>query len=184
MKSLFPMRRRGLRDITRCAIFFSTLVGVLTATARGAPATHFIVSNDFCGFISFCPPHPPLPLSVRAGDPFGVYIAAVSENGGDRFYTGTVTFSSSDPTATLPPAYTFVPGDEGAKGFTVILRTVGEQTITVADISGALAPGTLVMTVTGTASPAAEVPTLTPRMLVLLALLLGSVGLWLSRPVE
>jgi adhesin/invasin len=49
---------------------------------------------------------------------------------------GTVHFSSSDGTATLPKNYTFTAADAGVHTFTsaFILKKRGTQTITVADI--------------------------------------------------
>jgi probable HAF family extracellular repeat protein len=56
-------------------------------------------------------------------------------------YTGTVLFSRSDGTATLPRNYTFTAADAGVHTFTgVILRKKGKQTITVIDaLNSALA---------------------------------------------
>ena len=53
-------------------------------------------------------------------------------------YTGTVSFSSTDSNATLPNDYTFTTGtgdtfDNGEHTFSVPLKTIGEQTITVTD---------------------------------------------------
>ena len=45
-------------------------------------------------------------------------------------YTGTVHFTSSDGTATLPADYAFVAGDSGVHTFSVTLKTAGSQTIT------------------------------------------------------
>lgn len=46
-------------------------------------------------------------------------------------FDGTIVFSSTDPIATLPSSYTFIPGDNGTKTFTngVTLKTVGSQTV-------------------------------------------------------
>ncbi|NQT32082.1 MAG: hypothetical protein HQ594_00230, partial [Candidatus Omnitrophica bacterium] len=54
-------------------------------------------------------------------------------------YTGTITFTSTDPQATLPPPYTFVAGDNGTATFTsgVKLVSTGQQTVTVTDPTGA-----------------------------------------------
>jgi hypothetical protein len=45
-------------------------------------------------------------------------------------FTGTVTLTSSDPSATLPAAYTFLPADAGAHVFSVTLNTAGTQSLT------------------------------------------------------
>jgi hypothetical protein len=45
----------------------------------------------------------------------------------------TVTFSSSDPSSTPPPAYTFQSGDLGVHSFEIAFSTVGSMTLTVAD---------------------------------------------------
>jgi hypothetical protein len=78
------------------------------------------------------------PSIVTSGTPFGITVRAE-----DRFgniaccYTGTVSFSSSDPDAFLPPAYHFSATDLGSKSFGgVILRAAGTQTISVADDVG------------------------------------------------
>jgi len=65
---------------------------------------------------------------------FDIAVAALdSGNARDMNFAGRAEFSSSDPLATLPSAYTFVPADNGGKGFFVKLRTPGVQTITVSD---------------------------------------------------
>jgi hypothetical protein len=64
----------------------------------------------------------PFSITVTAVDPFGktVYV-----------YTGTVTFTSSDPGATLPAAYTYTLSDEGVHQFdNVMFANPGTQTIT------------------------------------------------------
>jgi hypothetical protein len=48
-------------------------------------------------------------------------------------YTGTVTFTSSDPKSGLPTNYTFVAGDAGTHTFTATLKTAGSQSITATD---------------------------------------------------
>jgi WD40 repeat protein len=51
-------------------------------------------------------------------------------------YRGTVTFSSTDPQAVLPDAYTFTADDAGSHTFTITLHTAGPQTITAQDTFG------------------------------------------------
>jgi probable HAF family extracellular repeat protein len=48
-------------------------------------------------------------------------------------YTGTVYFTSSDPQASLPSAYTFTMADAGVHTFSATLKTAGTQSITVTD---------------------------------------------------
>lgn len=65
-----------------------------------------------------------------------VYVTA-KDAGGNTItdYTGTIVFTSTDGAATLPANYTFVPSDNGIHGFInkVILRTLGEQSVTATD---------------------------------------------------
>jgi len=87
------------------------------------------------------------PPTATAGDPFSVTVTAQ-----DAFdntitdYAGTVTFASSDGSATLPADYTFVGGDNGTHTFTdgVTLVTTGTQSVDVSD--------TVETTVTGSAN--------------------------------
>ena len=65
-------------------------------------------------------------FTVTARDAFG--------NVADGF-TGTVTFASSDPAATLPADFTFAAGDRGTRNFTVLLSTAGDATVTVSSAS-------------------------------------------------
>ena len=67
-------------------------------------------------------------------------------------YTGTVHFSTTDSGlgVSLPPDYTFVPGDNGVHVFTsaLALVTLGSQTVTVTDTSTSSITGNAVLTVT------------------------------------
>ena len=58
----------------------------------------------------------PVMLEVRALDNFGNI---------HRSYTGTVTFTSTDPAAVLPEPYTFTEADEGVKFFPVTFNSLG-----------------------------------------------------------
>ena len=156
-----------------------SLLGV-TQAALGAAAVRLVLSNDFC-LIQPCGPHSPPPRDVVAGALFGIYVVALDGEGSrDNNYAGTVHFSSTDPLATLPSDYTFLPEDQGDRAFTAILRTPGDQTITVIDLGGNLISGTLVMTVNGPA-PAESVPTMSGWARILLLMALASVGVWLAR---
>jgi hypothetical protein len=170
---------RTAREMKRLASMAGLLVLPLAASA--APAVRLGISSSFC-FIQNCPGvQPPAPTSVASGSQFGVYVAALdASNVHATSYTGTVTFSSSDPLATLPASYTFVPADGGVKAFSAVLRTLGEQTITVSDSGNNLIPGTLTMTVTGAQVPEA-IPILSFEARVLLAVVLGAAGVLLIR---
>jgi hypothetical protein len=69
-----------------------------------------------------------LSTTVRAVDQWG-------NNAPD--YAGTVTLTSTDPTATLPAPYAYVTKDVGQHTFTgIVLRTPGLQTVTATDSNG------------------------------------------------
>ncbi len=91
--------------------------------------------------------------SSTAGTPFQVTVKA-SDIFGNTFagYTGTVHFTSSDSQAGLPADYTFTAADNGVHTFTVILKTAGNQTVTVTDPLG---PSFLTSNATVTINPAA-----------------------------
>jgi hypothetical protein len=78
------------------------------------------------------------PTIVTSGTPFSINVRAEDVYGNVACcYIGTVGFSSSDSEAFLPQPYQFSSSDLGAKNFGgVILRTVGTQTISVADNAG------------------------------------------------
>jgi hypothetical protein len=89
----------------------------------GAPVDHLVVNAP-----TIATSGTPFSITVRAEDVYGNVACC---------YTGTVSFSSSDPEAFLPPPYTFTTGDLGAHTFgRVVLRTLGAQTITVSDNLG------------------------------------------------
>jgi len=48
-------------------------------------------------------------------------------------YTGTVTFTSTDPQATLPANYTFTISNAGSQTFSFTLKTAGPQCVTATD---------------------------------------------------
>ena len=52
-------------------------------------------------------------------------------------YAGTVTLTSSDPTATLPAPYAYAAKDVSQHTFTgIVLHTPGTQTVTATDSNG------------------------------------------------
>ncbi len=86
-----------------------------------------------------------LPQNMGAGD---AATATLTAYGSDfnvaTGYTGTVHFTSTDGSATLPLDYTFTPGDNGTHTFPAgfILRTAGSQIVTVTDNANPTITGT------------------------------------------
>jgi hypothetical protein len=58
-------------------------------------------------------------------------------------YKGTLTFSSSDPSAVLPANYKFTPTDAGQHSFNATFNSVGTQSLTATDTLNAALTGTL-----------------------------------------
>ena len=158
-------------------------LAALPLSAFAAPAIRLIVSNNSC-IAEPCPGVPPPPTTIAAGTPFRIYVAALDgKNSTDPTFTGTVTFSSTDALATLPADFSFTPANEGSTrgGLITVLRTPGNQTITVRDVSGQLLPGSFVMTVTDPVSADVPVPTASGWAKLLLASTLAASGVWLAR---
>jgi microsomal dipeptidase-like Zn-dependent dipeptidase len=80
------------------------------------------------------------PASVNPGSAFTFTVTAQNSSGVTvPGYTGTVQFSSSDVSSSLPANYTFVPAsDNGVHTFTATLNTGGSQTITAMDTANSL----------------------------------------------
>ncbi len=73
--------------------------------------------------------------SPRAAGTAGTMTVTARDANGNTAtaYAGTVHFTSSDTTATLPADYTFTAGDAGMHSFAVTLNTAGTQSVTVND---------------------------------------------------
>jgi len=81
----------------------------------------------------------PASSSQTAGGAFNVTVTATDANDNTvTSYTGTVHFTSTSASATLPADYSFVAGDNGSHVFPVTLKSSGSRTVTAADgaISG------------------------------------------------
>jgi hypothetical protein len=105
-------------------------------TVQPAAAAQFLVSA---------------PSSVSRGAKFSVTVTVEDAYGNVvTGYTGTVHFSSSDSTATLPADYTFTAADAGVHKFLnqVILRKKGKQTLTITDTLNSGLTATVTITVT------------------------------------
>ncbi len=76
------------------------------------------------------------PTITTAGEPQTVTVTALNPNGTvDTGYTGTVTLSSSDPHAVLPPSFTLT---NGVATVLVTLDTAGSQSISATDSADSL----------------------------------------------
>jgi hypothetical protein len=83
------------------------------------------------------------PISGIVGKPFDITVTALDSNGSIAAgYKGRVHFTSSDSQAILPSDYTFAGNDNGMHTFSTVLKTVGDQSIGVADISNSLVKDT------------------------------------------
>jgi hypothetical protein len=94
------------------------------------------------------------PSSTTAGSPFSITVTSQNADGTTNTgYRGTVHFTSTDGSPTLPPDYTFTATDNGVHTFTngVTLRTVGSQTVTATDSVNQVA-GSASVTVNPTAA--------------------------------
>ena len=94
-----------------------TAVGI---TVNPAAASKFLISA---------------PASVQSGAAFSLTITVQDAYGNVvTGYTGTIRFSSTDSSATLPASYTFTAADKGVHTFSgIVLRKRGTQKITLTD---------------------------------------------------
>jgi len=105
----------------------------------GAPATQFSVSG---------------PATSGAGLPFTFVVTALdSTSGVATNYSGTVHFTSSDPSAVLPSNSTLM---NGTGTFSATLTTAGFQSITATDTASATLNGSLSVTAVAGAFPVAS----------------------------
>ena len=106
----------GTQTITATDADDGTIVGHATVTV--APAAFAVTA----------------PATATSGESISVSVSALDANDDvGSGYRGTITFASSDGKAILPHDYTFVAKDKGARVFTVTLKSVGSETITVTD---------------------------------------------------
>jgi len=104
-------------------------------TVNAGPATHFAVST--AGNVATARAH--TGILISASDAYSNFAGS---------YSGTVHFTSSDPNAILPPD-TALPA---ATQPSIILETVGNQTITATDIVTASLKGTFTVVVSAAAA--------------------------------
>jgi hypothetical protein len=87
------------------------------------------------------------PASVSANAQFSLTVTVVDAYGNVvTGYRGTLSFSSTDATATLPKKYTFTAADQGTHTFTGLrLKKKGKQTITVTDMQNSSLIGSAII---------------------------------------
>jgi hypothetical protein len=103
--------------VTAAAATTLSIAGITTPTASGTSATATVTARDTFG-------------NVATG------------------YRGSVAFTSSDAAATLPAGHAFGAGDGGTKTFPgIVLRTAGNQTVSVSDGSLGSTQGPITVTV-------------------------------------
>src|SRR5207302_1763584 len=115
------LKTAGTQSLTATDITTASLSGTDGGiTVNPGAASQFILSA---------------PATVTAGVPFSLSITVEDAYGNVvTGYVGTVHFTSSDRTATLPGDYTFTAADKGVHAFTgLVLRKRGAQKITLTD---------------------------------------------------
>ena len=114
------LKTAGAQSITVTDEFNPTPIGTQSITVTPAAASSFSVT----GF----------PASTTAGVAHNLTVTALDAFGNVATgYTGTATFSSSDPIASLPANYTFTAADAGVHTFSAALKRSGTQFIQAAD---------------------------------------------------
>ena len=90
------------------------------------------------------------PASIRSGKAFSICVKVRDAFGNIvTGYTGTIHFTSSDQTATIPTNYTFKAADKGMHTFTgLVFRKRGNQKITIIDKLNGFLSGRVIVAVT------------------------------------
>jgi plastocyanin len=128
--------------------------GVVIVNAAAPTATHFAVTA---------------PSSAPSNSSFTFTVTALdSGNATVTGYSGTVHFSSTDASATVPANS---PLTAGVGTFSATLRTIGVQTLTAADTVSSAITGSASVSVTG------AIPALSSRALLALAALIAALAI-------
>ncbi len=116
------LKSTGSHSITATDTSKSFVTGSQSGiTVTGGSATGFVLSG--------------LSNSSRINSPARITVTVLDAYGNTATgYTGTVSFTSSDSSASLPSNYSFSSGDAGVHTFTgLTLNTLGTQSVTVSD---------------------------------------------------
>jgi hypothetical protein len=130
----FTLETAGNQSLTATDTVTSSISGSQSGIAV-SPAAAAIFAVEQVPEASAVTAGTALTFEVDARDAFGNIAAG---------YAGTVHFTSSDAQAVLPANYTYTTADQGVHVFTngVTLKTVGMQSVTVADtVSGSITGG-------------------------------------------
>jgi ELWxxDGT repeat protein len=135
----------GTQSLTATATVTSSITGSQTGIViTPAALNHFRVY----GF----------PNPTTAGATHTVWVQAKDLYGNAvTNYTGIIAFTSSDPLAGLPGPYTFTAADAGTHSFTVTLKTVGTQSITIGDTNNTTITGKQVVAVNPAPAPQSDI---------------------------
>jgi len=162
----------------------SSSVLKITALSLGVALTNCVAFGQVAGLdgrwvIQGPCPDPCFLARTVSGDPLSLAITGINSLG-QRVpsYTGTVTFSSSDPLATFPTGpHTFTPADAGGHVFNVVFRTVGSQSVTATDSANGFSVTTSILVAS---SQNAAIPATTTAGKGLMAISLALVSLWFA----
>jgi hypothetical protein len=121
----------GVQSLSASDTVTPSLAGTASAQIIHGPAARLVLTG--------------LPASTVAGALLTATVAAVDAHGNVATdFTGTVHFSSSDPSATLPVDAAFNLTDAGVRIFPVALLSAGARSVSIGQVSG---------TVTGATAP-------------------------------
>jgi hypothetical protein len=125
------LKTAGYQSLTATDTVNAALTGLQGNTVKAAAASRLAVSA---------------PTSVSAGVRFSLTVTVKDAYGNVvTGYTGTIHFTSTDTTATLPKNYTFTAADNGVHTFSgLVLRKKGNQTITVTDTLNSSITGSVI----------------------------------------
>lgn len=130
----------GSQTVTATDVATAAINGSAAIAVKAAAASRLVITA---------------PPSALAGSSFNLTVTAQDPFGNTATtYLGTVHFTSSDTTATLPGDYTFTSADSGSHTFSsgVILRKAGVQTISGKDTLTASITGQTSITVNAAAA--------------------------------
>ncbi len=145
------LKTAGSRTVTATDTASSALTATASLTVSPGALSRLAVAG-YPGSVSAGTAHN---FTVTAQDTYGNTVTG---------YTGTTSFSSGDPAATLPTSYTFTAADAGAHAFSASFNTAGTQSLTARDASAGVSGQQTGIQVTagvpsaGVSGPAAGVP--------------------------